>query len=71
MLPAWMVILATFLTVLYGYKTQKRITPMALTFAFLIGCGVMGLPPKQLLSYAPLNVMFDIMAISFFWPRAS
>ncbi|MCI9156350.1 MAG: hypothetical protein HFF44_05325 [Lawsonibacter sp.] len=71
MLPAWMVILATFLTVLYGYKTQKRITPMALTFAFLIGCGVMGLPPKQLLSYAPLNVMFDIMAISFFFGFAA
>lgn len=71
MLPAWMVILATFITVLYGYKTQKRITPMALTFAFLIGCGVMGLQPKQLLSYAPLNVMFDIMSISFFFGFAA
>lgn len=71
MIPACTVIAATVLTVGYSYKTQKRIAPMATAFAFLIGCGILGLEPKQLLSYAPFNVMFDIMAISFFFGFAS
>ena len=67
MSAAWMVLVAVAVSIIYGYKTQKNIAPPAVTFAFLIGCGVLQLKPKEILSFLPVSILFNVLAITFFF----
>ena len=67
MSAAWMVLFAVAVSIIYGYKTQKNIAPPAVTFAFLIGCGVLQLKPKEILSFLPVSILFNVLAITFFF----
>lgn len=67
---AWMVIAAIIVTVFCGYKKIMNVTALAITFAVLIGYGVLGLSVKEILSNAPLSVMFDMFAVTFFFGYA-
>ena len=67
MSAAWMVLIAVAVSIIYGYKTQKNIAPPAVTFAFLIGCGVLQLKPKEILSFLPVSILFNVLAITFFF----
>lgn len=62
-----MVLIAVAVSIIYGYKTQKNIAPPAVTFAFLIGCGVLQLKPKEILSFLPVSILFNVLAITFFF----
>lgn len=62
-----MVLVAVAVSIIYGYKTQKNIAPPAVTFAFLIGCGVLQLKPKEILSFLPVSILFNVLAITFFF----
>lgn len=67
MSAAWMVLVAVAVSIIYGYKTQKNIAPPAVTFAFLIGCGVLQLKPKEIFSFLPVSILFNVLAITFFF----
>lgn len=62
-----MVLAAVAVSIIYGYKTQKNIAPPAVTFAFLIGCGVLQLKPKEIISFLPVSILFNVLAITFFF----
>lgn len=62
-----MVLVAVAVSIIYGYKTQKNIAPPAVTFAFLIGCGVLQLKPKKIFSFLPVSILFNVLAITFFF----
>lgn len=67
MSAAGLVFIALPITIIYGFRSQKNMAPMAITFAFLIGCGVMRLSPKEVLKHIPISIIFNIVAITFFF----
>lgn len=70
-MDAHLVLAALVFTVWYGYKSRKNMAPLALTFAFLIGCVKMGISPKELILSLPVQIMFNIFAITFFFGFAT
>ncbi|MCI8889078.1 MAG: hypothetical protein HFG70_13485 [Hungatella sp.] len=67
MTAAWMVMGAIAGTVFYGYKTRHSVAPPAITLAYVIGCGVLKLPPSKILGFMPVSTMFNMFAITFFF----
>ncbi len=66
-MAASLVVLTVILSIVYGYKTQKNIGPAAASFAFLIGCGILGMNPRELIDALPMQVMVNILAVTFFF----
>ena len=63
----YIVLAAIAVTIFYGYRTRRNIAPLAITFAWIIGCGILKIPAKKLLGYIPLSVLFQIFAATFFF----
>lgn len=70
MLEQWLVLAAVFVSVIYGYKTRQNIAPMALSFSFFIGVGLMHLKVKELLSLLPIQVLFNVLSITYLFGYA-
>lgn len=62
-----LVIGALVVSVIYSYRTQRNIAPIAVSLSFLFGCGVLGMAPRQLIQGLPISIMFNIFAITFFF----
>ena len=65
------IILAIALAIFLGYKTKINTGLFCIVFAYIIGCFVMGLKPKQVIGYWPTSTMFVILAVSLFYNFAA
>lgn len=65
------IILAIALAIFLGYKTKINTGLFCIIFAYIIGCFVMGLKPKQVIGYWPTNTMFVILSVSLFYNFAA
>ena len=61
------IIFAIALAIFLGYKTKINTGLFCIVFAYIIGCFVMGLKPKQVIAYWPTNTMFVILSVSLFY----
>ncbi len=65
------IILAIALAIFLGYKTKINMGLFCIVFAYIIGCFVMGLKPKQVIGYWPTSTMFVILSVSLFYNFAA
>lgn len=65
------IILAIAIAIFLGYKTKLNTGLFCIVFAYIIGCFVMGLKPKELVAYWPTNTMFVILSVSLFYNVAA
>lgn len=65
------IILAIALAIFLGYKTKINTSLFCIVFAYIIGCFVMGLKPKQVIGYWPTSTMFVILSVSLFYNFAA
>lgn len=61
------IVAAIALSVAIGYKTKYNTGFFAIVFAYVIGCFVMMMKPKEVISGWPVSTMFVIMAVSLFY----
>lgn len=54
-------------SVAIGYKTKINTGLFAIVFAYLIGCFVMGMKTKEVISGWPVSTMFVIFSVSLFY----
>ncbi len=66
-----LIIASIALAVFLGYKTKINTGFFCIVFAYIIGCFLMGLKPKQLIGFWPTNTMFVILAVSLFYNVAA
>ena len=59
------------LAVFLGYKTKINTGFFCITFAYLIGCFVLGLKTKELIGFWPTSTMFVILSVSLFYNFAA
>ena len=65
------IILAIALAIFLGYKTKINTGLFCIVFAYIIGCFVMGLKPKQVIGYWPTSTMFVSLSVSLFYNFAA
>jgi di/tricarboxylate transporter len=65
------IILAIAVAIFLGYKTKLNTGLFCIVFAYIIGCFVMGLKPKALINFWPINTMFVILSVSLFYNVAA
>ena len=66
-----LIIASIAVAVFLGYKTSINTGFFCISFAYIIGCFVMGLTPKTLIGYWPTSTMFVILAVSLFYNVAA
>lgn len=62
-----LIVLSIALAVIIGYKTKYNTGIFAIIFSYIIGCFLMGLSPKELISGWPISTMFVIFSVSLFY----
>ena len=65
------IILSIALAIFLGYRTKINTGLFCIVFAYIIGCFVMGLKPKQVIGFWPTNTMFVILSVSLFYNFAA
>ena len=58
------IIAAIAVAIFLGYKTKLNTGLFCIVFAYIIGCLIMGLKPKQVISFWPVSTMFVILSVS-------
>ncbi len=66
-----MIILAIAIAIFLGYKTNINTGLFCIVFAYIIGCFVMGLKPKEVIGFWPVSTMFVILSVSLFYNVAA
>ncbi|MBQ3373515.1 MAG: SLC13 family permease [Anaerolineaceae bacterium] len=66
-----LIILAIVVAVYLGYKTKINTGFFAIAFAYIIGCFMLGLKPKELIAMWPTSTMFVIISVSLFYNFAA
>lgn len=65
------IVAAIAISIVLGYKTKINTGFYCFAFAYIIGCFIMDISTKELLSYWPLSTMFVILAVSLFYNFAT
>ncbi|MCD2434525.1 SLC13 family permease [Acidaminococcus sp. NSJ-142] len=65
------IILSIAVAIYLGYKTQLNTGLFCIVFAYIIGCLVMGLKPKNVIAFWPISTMFVILSVSLFYNIAA
>ena len=65
------IILSIALAIFPRYRTKINTGLFCIVFAYIIGCFVMGLKPKQVIAFWPTNTMFVILSVSLFYNFAA
>ena len=65
------IILAIAVAIFLGYKTKINTGLFCIVFAYIIGCFVMGLKPKEIIGFWPVSTMFVILSVSLFYNVAA
>lgn len=63
----YLIIAAILASIALGYKFKNNIAIFGITFAYLIGAGVVGLKPKAIIALWPSSLFFFIFAVTFFY----
>ena len=66
-MPSIIIVFAIALAIYLGYKTQINTGLFCMVFAYIIGCFIMGMKTKELISFWPTNTMFVILSVSLFY----
>ena len=66
-----LIILAIVAAVFLGYKTKINTGFFCIAFAYIIGCFLLGLKPKDLIGMWPTSTMFVIISVSLFYNFAA
>lgn len=70
-MPSIIIVFAIALAIYLGYKTQINTGLFCMVFAYIIGCFIMGMKTKELISFWPTNTMFVILSVSLFYNFAA
>lgn len=62
-----LIILSIFLAVAIGYKSKINVGIIAIGFAYIFGCFVLGMKAKEVIALWPTSLFFFIMMASFFY----
>lgn len=65
------IILAIAIAIYLGYKTRINTGLFCIIFAYLIGCFLMGMKPREIIAFWPTNTMFVILSVSLFYNFAA
>lgn len=65
------IIAAIAIAIFLGAKTKINTGLFCMVFAYIIGCFVMGLKPKEIISFWPTSTMFVILSVSLFYNIAA
>ncbi|WP_417803484.1 SLC13 family permease [Thalassospira lucentensis] len=65
-----LIVLAILLAIFLGYITRINIGLFAIAFAYILGCFVMGLSPKEVIAMWPLKIFFVIFSVCLFYSFA-
>lgn len=65
------IILAIAVAIFLGYRTKINTGLFCIVFAYIIGCFVMGMKPKEVIAFWPTNTMFVILSVSLFYNVAA
>lgn len=65
------IILAIAVAIFLGYRTKINTGLFCIVFAYIIGCFVMGMKPKEIIAFWPTNTMFVILSVSLFYNVAA
>ena len=66
-----LIIAAIAAAVVLGYKTKINTGFFCIAFAYIIGCFMLGLKPKELIAMWPTSTMFVIISVSLFYNFAA
>lgn len=66
-----LVLLAILASIILGYMTKVNVGFYAMGFAYLIGCFVMGLKPKNVISMWPMDIFMILFSVNFFYSFAT
>lgn len=62
-----LIITAIAISVIIGYRTKFNTGFFAIVFAYMIGCFIIGMKPKDVISGWPVSTMFVIFSVSLFY----
>lgn len=62
-----LIVLSIVVCVAIGWKTSINIGLLAMPFAYIFGCFVLGLPPSQVIKMWPVSTFYIIMTLSLFY----
>ncbi len=65
------IIIAIAVAIFLGYRTKINTGLFCIVFAYIIGCFVMGMKPKEVIAFWPTNTMFVILSVSLFYNVAA
>ena len=65
------IVLSIALAIYLGYKTKINTGLFCMVFAYAIGCFIMGLKTKEIISFWPTSTMFVILSVSLFYNFAA
>lgn len=65
------IVFAIALAIFLGYKTKLNTGLFCIIFAYIIGCFVMDMKPKQVIGFWPTSTMFVILSVSLFYNVAA
>ena len=65
------IIAAIAIAIFLGAKTKINTGLFCMVFAYIIGCFVMGLKPKEIIGFWPTSTMFVILSVSLFYNIAA
>lgn len=66
-----LIVASIALAITLGYKTKINTGLFCIAFAYLIGCFMMGMKTKDLISQWPISIMFVILGVSLFYNFAA
>ena len=60
-------ILAIVISIVAGFKKGSNVGMLGFGFAYIIGCLLMGLKPKEVIGFFPYSIVFMMIGITFFF----
>ena len=62
-----LVILAVVAAILINWRLNINLGIPCLVFAYVIGCIIIGMQPKTVVGFTPVNIVFQLAALTFFF----
>ena len=62
-----LVLAAVIVAILINWKLKINLGLVCLVFAYVIGCIVMGMKGKTVVSFTPVSIVFQLAALTFFF----
>lgn len=66
-MTSYLIILSIFISVAIGYKCKINVGIIAMAFAYIFGCFVLGLKSSAVIAMWPTSLFYFILMVSFFY----